>query len=88
MLIIPGFMSSGLEVRESSVSKSWVGKRVWINLQSLGFEKLFHGKLLHQSEKEGDRREYEEQVDCKNKWLRHMSLADDMVSERPGMKVR
>jgi len=38
VLIIPGFMSSGLEIR--SESSEWNGKRVWLNLTSLGFHKL------------------------------------------------
>ena len=38
ILIVPGFMSSGLYVKESKIKESWVGKRIWINLQALGFE--------------------------------------------------
>jgi Lecithin:cholesterol acyltransferase len=37
ILIIPGFMSSGLEVIESNCQESWVGERIWLNLRSLGF---------------------------------------------------
>jgi len=45
ILIIPGFMSSGLEIRESSAKRGWVGKRLWINLGSLGIQSvhLFRG---------------------------------------------
>mmetsp|Transcript_25733 Transcript_25733/g.36622 ORF Transcript_25733/g.36622 Transcript_25733/m.36622 type:complete len:179 (-) Transcript_25733:24-560(-) len=38
ILIIPGFMSSGMEVKESDIRESWVGERIWLNLKSLGFE--------------------------------------------------
>ena len=43
ILIIPGFMSSGLEVQQSTTKPSWMKKRIWINLQSLGFESLYFG---------------------------------------------
>jgi hypothetical protein len=40
ILIIPGFMSSGLEIKQSSLQASWEGIRVWINLVSLGFNAM------------------------------------------------
>jgi hypothetical protein len=46
ILIIPGFMSSGLYVKESSTKESWVGERIWINLVALGFEAA-HMKRRH-----------------------------------------
>jgi len=96
ILIIPGFMSSGLEVKESEDSPNWVGKRVWINLTSLGFASIFRGGNLERNESirgktgfdEEAHREFEQQIVCKNKWLHHMSLSADMVTERPGVKVR
>jgi hypothetical protein len=36
VLILPGFMSSGLEVRKSSLQPRWEGQRLWLNLTSLG----------------------------------------------------
>lgn len=45
ILIIPGFMSSGLQVMQSNAKEAWVGKRIWINLKSLGFEAVH--KSLH-----------------------------------------
>lgn len=96
VLIIPGFMSSGLQV-EKSDSESWVGKRVWINLNTLGFESLYRGSAIEENEslKKGgaefskeQHEEYQEQVRCKSKWLHHMSLSDDMITERPGNRVR
>jgi hypothetical protein len=50
ILIIPGFMSSGLEVKESKDSPSWVSKRVWINLTSIGFASIFRGGTLERNE--------------------------------------
>ena len=36
VLIVPGFMSSGLVVERSAIKRSWEGKRLWLNLVSLG----------------------------------------------------
>lgn len=36
MLIIPGFMSSGLEVQESHLNPEWAGERVWMSIAKLG----------------------------------------------------
>jgi hypothetical protein len=38
VLIVPGFMSSGLEIQESSRHPEWVGKRAWLDLQTLGLQ--------------------------------------------------
>ena len=51
VLIIPGFMSSGLEVKSSSTRPSWIGERIWINLQSLGFESIYFGDATKRGEK-------------------------------------
>ena len=88
VVIIPGFMSSGLEVLESGVSKSWIGKRVWLNLQSVGFERLFERQESIKKGKAFSDREYEASIQCKNAWLQHMSLSEDMCRERHGNKVR
>lgn len=99
VLIIPGFMSSGLQIVKSTYKESWEGKRVWINLQSLGFEALQFGvgggtstvttsttskKATATDENEADG----EETILRNMWLQHMALADDMVSEREGIQVR
>ena len=98
VLIIPGFMSSGLEVRNSGVSESWIGKRVWLNLSELGFGSIYRGGALQKNETMrdvGDRsyspamnEEYRQQIECKSAWLQHMSLSNDMIAERPNMEVR
>lgn len=90
VLIIPRFMSSGLQIVKSTYKESWEGKRVWINLQSLGFQAMHLGG--------GDLRKRAlnlENPDCevegtimRNMWLQHMVLADDMVTEREGIEVR
>lgn len=41
ILIVPGFMSSGLHVESSRVRPSWQGDRLWLSLHRLGFS----GKL-------------------------------------------
>jgi hypothetical protein len=38
VLIIPGFMSSGLEVEQSQVKPDWNQERIWISLQKLGIK--------------------------------------------------
>lgn len=110
-------MSSGLEVQESARAKSWVGKRVWINLSALGFESLHRGSALVQNEGKkllddddgapqqgsGDdsgggrqeepfseqlHEEYREQLRAKSRWIQHVSLRDDMKTERDGIRVR
>lgn len=99
ILIIPGFMSSGLEVKESKNYPDWVNKRVWLNVTSIGFG-LFCGNnalesnhdLLQQQQQEIEMLNHEEYKKehniCKSKWLHHMSLSDDMINERSGIIVR
>ena len=36
VLIVPGFMSSGLVVERSDIKRGWEEKRLWLNLVSLG----------------------------------------------------
>lgn len=40
MLIVPGFMSSGLEVRKSPLKPEWQGQRIWMSLSKLGFASM------------------------------------------------
>ena len=35
VICLPGFCSSGLEVRRSAVMPSWIGDRVWFNLKKI-----------------------------------------------------
>jgi hypothetical protein len=90
VLIIPGFMSSGLQIIKSSYKEAWEGKRVWLNLQSLGLEAMqFGGRDLMTASRVEDTDEgAAEQTVLRNMWLQHMALADDMVSERAGIQVR
>lgn len=95
VLIIPGFMSSGLEVKESNVP-DYRGKRVWINLTSLGFDAMYRGSALNVNESrrglstysEEQAAEYARQNSCKSRWLQHISLSNDLCTERKGIKVR
>jgi UPF0716 family protein affecting phage T7 exclusion len=44
VLIIPGFLSSGLEiVVESTLKPTWKSQRVWLNLSSLGLSAMYFG---------------------------------------------
>lgn len=42
VLIVPGFMSSALEIEHSEIQPSWQGERAWIDLAKLGVERLKH----------------------------------------------
>ena len=46
VLIIPGIMSSGLEVRKSAVDKRYIGERVWLNPIAAGAGKVRRGKAF------------------------------------------
>ncbi len=50
VLIIPGFMSSALTIEKSSIDPTWEGKRLWLNLFSLGFHSLQIGGVLRRNE--------------------------------------
>ena len=52
VLIIPGIMSSGLEVKMSGVSDRHIGERVWINPVALGFCAVYMGRALEMAEKD------------------------------------
>ena len=98
ILIIPGFMSSGLEIKESKLRPSWEGKRIWLNLGSLGLSAMYFGK----AQKKNDfptttdntsdvslNAEEKEQLQYKSAWLEHMRLnRTDMRTETNGVKVR
>ena len=40
VLIVPGFMSSALEIEHSDAQPSWEGKRAWLDLATLGISAL------------------------------------------------
>jgi Lecithin:cholesterol acyltransferase len=80
-------MSSGLEIQESSLEPDWVGKRLWINLASLGFESLHSGGAIEDIEpSDGEERNVNKKY--ASSWLQHIALMDDMQSEHPGIRVR
>jgi hypothetical protein len=100
ILIIPGFMSSGLEVRESNIKPGWKGERIWINLQSLGFESIYFGDAQrldnpNSNNNANSNNNNDEDIKAathrkyKSAWLEHMVLSQqDMKSETPGVQVR
>jgi hypothetical protein len=91
ILIIPGFMSSGLEIQESALKPNWKGQRLWINLSSLGLQSLYFGRSTvagdpnNVDEDDPTVREYRK---FKSAWLQHMLLKSDMKTEHDGVKVR
>lgn len=94
ILIIPGFMSSGLELLESDLVESWVGKRIYLNIAAIGISAMYFGKAqkreVYSDPDDEDFEDDEEaqQYSLKSKWLKHMLLADDRESDPPGVKVR
>ena len=103
VLIIPGFMSSGLVCKKSGVGSKFVDKRVWLNLGQIGFQSLHSdGAVVKNEKKKRDHDqgvqgveysqalhvEYEEAYRCKSAWLQHMALKDDMFTERGGNQLR
>jgi len=49
VLIVPGFMSSGLEVRQSTLKPEWKGQRLWMSLAKLGLNSLHTGGGVYES---------------------------------------
>lgn len=88
ILIVPGFMSSGLEIKASQSRPDWVGKRLWLNLGSLGLSALYFGSA--QKDKEYSAGDEQQQHQYKSAWLEHMRLDEtDFCSDPPGsIKVR
>jgi hypothetical protein len=83
ILIIPGFMSSGLEIQESNDKPAWQKQRLWINLTSLGFQSFHFGTSVEEKHNEN-----QQDHEYKSAWLKHMVLLDDMATERDGIRVR
>ena len=94
ILIIPGFMSSGLEIQKSTLRPDWQGKRLWLNLGSLGLSSFYFGSAQapkitttvttrdHQKNPQVDPK----QLQYKSHWLEHMRL--DAYQEKPGIQIR
>ena len=79
-LIIPGLGSSAMSVWSSSYCTDWVGERIWIDFAKIGtqisFPTFFEKKI-----RDSDPDNY-------GMFVRHMLLADDGVSDPPGIRVR
>ena len=103
ILIIPGFMSTGLEIEESKINPSWEGKRLWLNLSSIGISAMYFGNAqrkqrytrMHSDNVDDDGNEEDgddddvQQHNYKSAWLRHMMLdMKDFESDPNGIKVR
>jgi len=90
VLIIPGFMSSGLYVKESGAKPSWEDKRIWLNLGSLGFQAMHFGgdMRLASASPSNDTVKKDEGYEMRSLWLQHMALKQDMKTEKDGIQVR
>lgn len=96
VLIFPGFMSSALQVK-TSPEQGWIGKRVWLSVASAGFSSLYVGGALKAHEEKKQRGEdydaeldtlYQQELECKNQWLKHLKLSDDLQSDPSGIETR
>jgi len=85
VIIIPGFMSSGLEIKNSDKRKHWINKRIWLNLKSLGFESFSKSGRVNYIDEE---KKNETSLECVNDWLGHMCLQEDMQNETCGVEIR
>mmetsp|Transcript_3142 Transcript_3142/g.4523 ORF Transcript_3142/g.4523 Transcript_3142/m.4523 type:complete len:832 (+) Transcript_3142:78-2573(+) len=84
IMIVPGFMSSGLQVVSSTLVPRWEDKRLWLNLKRLGFT----GKLFGTTSEIETNDEDAHSVALRNDWLTHMTLQPDLLTEREGIRVR
>lgn len=84
ILIIPGFMGSGLEVTTSRTRPDWDGKQIWADLKSLGFSPKYFGASRKKEKTQADP---EQQEGYKAMWLHHMQLQEDLCNETNGVKI-
>lgn len=85
-------------VTRSESYPSWIGKRIWLNLKSIGFYSLHRGGVLQKNAESmrqgvGDfspevHEEYERQIKAKSRWVQHIRLRADMKSEKEEISVR
>ncbi|KAL7531963.1 hypothetical protein ACHAXR_004337 [Thalassiosira sp. AJA248-18] len=95
-------MSSGLTIQKSHIIDSWEGRRLWLNLKSLGLEKFYDNKASRDRQKErstntAPEQHYDDDDDdddsiehnLENLWIKHISLSPrDLKSDPPGIQVR
>jgi hypothetical protein len=75
VVIIPGFMSSALEVRQSGVAPEWKGKQVWLSLEKLGIRSVHIGcGREEETDHVHDPEELEYIEQLKKKWLLHVMV--------------
>mmetsp|Transcript_20106 Transcript_20106/g.43494 ORF Transcript_20106/g.43494 Transcript_20106/m.43494 type:complete len:786 (-) Transcript_20106:3922-6279(-) len=71
-------------VESSELVPRWNGKRLWLNLNRLGFT----GKFLGHEQEIETNDEHAQNVNMRNDWLTHMTLQPNLIDEREGVKVR
>ena len=96
ILLIPGVASSGLVVEKSSLDKRYEGQRLWTNpgfLAKARFQKKVFNEdeLCDDPDPDGDLNKFaqdEDELAIKNASIHHIGLDTDMVTEKPGNRVR
>ena len=76
IVVIPGFMASALEVRESGVAPEWKGRQIWLSLEKLGIRSVHIGCAREEETDHvhDDPHELEYIEQQKKKWLLHVML--------------
>ena len=79
-----------MEIKESKLKPAWEGKRVWLNLSSIGISAMYFGSAQKRNDDDDhDDDQEKSQPKYKMSWLNHMMLdVNDHESDPPGVKVR
>ena len=88
VMIIPGLCSSCLKVVQSPY-EPWIGKRIWLSMSSIGFDKMWDVIFLGKKKKtKGPQPQGEVMADVdeglKRRWMAHMCLENDGISDPEG----
>jgi pimeloyl-ACP methyl ester carboxylesterase len=84
IMLIPGFMNSSLVVQESKSRPDWEGKKIWMDLPSLGFSPSYFDASHRKGKVQADP---EQQQRCKSLWLEHMKLQPNLRNENSWVKI-
>lgn len=81
VLIVPGFMSSGLKIVHSKLEPSWEDKRLWLNLVSLGMGDFFTGSTAEKMRRLAARESKEDDDDDDDQYDDNDDGGGDMVND-------
>eukprot|EP00980_Cylindrotheca_fusiformis_P008439 scaffold1784_cov116-Cylindrotheca_fusiformis.AAC.19 len=84
IMIIPGFMDSGLKVHQSKIRPEWEGERIWMGFPLPKVSPSYCGAPHEEKDRQSDQ---EQQEQCKAVWLDHVELDPNMRDEKEGVKL-